>query len=76
MNVYLHKRDPERRQARFYALHLMETLFGDWTLVREWGRIGSPGRVAVEWFPTFDEARQALEDKQQQKLKRGYQPLD
>jgi hypothetical protein len=33
--VYLEKRDPEKRQARFYAMPVAPTLFGDWTLVRE-----------------------------------------
>lgn len=72
---YLEKRRPEAHQARFYTLHLMPTLFGEWTLVREWGRIGSPGRVAVDWFDTLEEARRALARKQRQKLKKGYRAL-
>ena len=31
--------------ARFYAMCLQPTLFGDWALLREWGRIGSTGRM-------------------------------
>jgi predicted DNA-binding WGR domain protein len=45
---YLHmkRRDRKRRMARFYAMHLVPTLCGGWDLVREWGRIGSPGTCA------------------------------
>jgi predicted DNA-binding WGR domain protein len=75
-HAYLEKRRPEEGQARFYALHLTQTLFGPWCLIREWGRIGSPGRVVEEWFDTLEEARKALEQKQKEKLKRGYLPLN
>ena len=69
---YLEKRRPAQRQARFYALHLVPTLFGPWSLVREWGRIGSPGTVRESWFDTFEEAQAALEHLEAQKRKRGY----
>jgi len=72
--AYLEKRDPARRQARFYALHVAPTLFGDWTLVREWGRIGSPGRVQRDWFETFEDACRAMGKKEQEKLRKGYRP--
>ena len=31
---------PEQNQYRYYAMTVTPTLFGDWSLVREWGRIG------------------------------------
>jgi predicted DNA-binding WGR domain protein len=34
----------------FYAMHLTQTLFGEWALVAEWGRIGSPGTVRERFF--------------------------
>ena len=40
MIAYLEKVEPKQRMLRFYALHVAPTLFGDWALVREWGRIG------------------------------------
>jgi predicted DNA-binding WGR domain protein len=73
--VYLEKRDPEKRQARFYAMHVTPTLFGDWTLVREWGQIGTRGRVRMDWFDSEEEATQALAKVTGQKLRRGYQTL-
>jgi predicted DNA-binding WGR domain protein len=71
-HAYLEKLDPAKRQARFYALHLTQTLFGNWTLVREWGRIGSLERVAVDWFATFEEAYRAMDKKAQEKLRKEY----
>jgi predicted DNA-binding WGR domain protein len=43
------------------ALHCRDwqNTFGDWSLTREWGRIGSPGRVAIKSFATEKEAREA-----------------
>lgn len=46
--MIIRKRDPQRNMARFYALRAQAGLFGGWTLVREWGRIGSPGQLRVE----------------------------
>lgn len=43
MFQYLEKIDPQKRQMRFYSLTLSKTLFGEWCLVREWGRIGTKG---------------------------------
>jgi predicted DNA-binding WGR domain protein len=39
-SVDLVKRDPEKRQARFYRLELWPDLFGGVSLAREYGRIG------------------------------------
>jgi predicted DNA-binding WGR domain protein len=44
----LHRRDPTRNMARFYALCVQGDLLAGWGLVREWGRIGRPGRVRVD----------------------------
>ena len=35
-------------------------VFGEWMLVAEWGRIGSPGTVRQQPFPTVDLAQAAL----------------
>jgi predicted DNA-binding WGR domain protein len=71
--VYLQKRDPAKRQARFYHILVLPTLFGPWAMVREWGRIGSPGTVRETWFDSEQEAREAGMRLQAQKMKRGYQ---
>jgi len=40
MNSYFEKLDPEKNLARFYSLTILPNLFGEWSLQREWGRIG------------------------------------
>jgi hypothetical protein len=51
-HLVLHKRDSERRVARFYSLMIERDLFGTVRLVRIWGRIGTNGQELVEVFDT------------------------
>ncbi|QND54557.1 WGR domain-containing protein (plasmid) [Phyllobacterium sp. 628] len=43
--------DPDRNMARFYSLTIQETLFGEVSLIRSWGRIGTKGQQKVDTFP-------------------------
>ena len=63
---------PDANQHRFYLLRTLPTLFGEWVLLREWGRIGSPGRVRHDRHPTEGEAISALITLARQKRRRGY----
>ena len=72
MSCYLIKIDETKNQRRFYSMHLLPTLFGDWSLVREWGRLGSGGTVRFDPFPTEQAALKALDTIKSAKLKRGY----
>lgn len=58
--------------SRFYRVVVTETVFGEWALIREWGRIGSPGTVKEEWFETMEVAAQAALRLSGQKQRRGY----
>jgi predicted DNA-binding WGR domain protein len=40
--AFLTRIDPTRNIDRFYIVEVMPSLFGDWTVLREWGRRGSP----------------------------------
>jgi predicted DNA-binding WGR domain protein len=72
MNLaYLERRDPAANMARFYAASIVPTLFGDWALVREWGRIGSPGTVRADWFAAEHDAVAAGENLVEAKRRRG-----
>jgi predicted DNA-binding WGR domain protein len=51
--------DPTKNMQRFYRLQITPTLFGEWSLMREWGRIGSPGRLRCDSFASEAEARAA-----------------
>lgn len=52
--------------------HLTPTPFGEWVLVAEWGRIGSPGTVREQPFHTVDMAQAALAKRLLVKARRGY----
>ena len=73
--AHLRRVDPERRMHRFYRLALQPNLFGGCTLVREWGRIGSGGRLRHDEFPSEGQAVTALIAMSQAKAKRGYAPI-
>ena len=55
----LRRIDPARNPRRFSRRDVQSGMFGLWCLVREWGRIGSPGRMMMQPFPTSAEAEAA-----------------
>jgi len=63
---------PDANRHRFYLLRTLPTLFGEWVLLREWGRIGSPGRVRRDCHTTESDAISALAKLAKQKHRRGY----
>jgi len=70
--IHLTRSKPSGKIHRFYAMHLAPTLFGDWALVAEWGRIGSPGNVREKLFHTQELADAALAKRLRAKTRRGY----
>lgn len=72
--LYIERRDPRRNMARFYALSIEETLFGQARLVRRWGRIGTTGRTVQHSFDNEDEAVGLFLELLRAKRMRGYQP--
>lgn len=71
MICYLIKTD-EKQQRRFYNMHLLPTLFGDWSLVREWGRLDYGVTVRFDSFPSEKAALDELDTIKSSKLKGGY----
>lgn len=70
----LYRIDPARRMWRFYIMDVQPDLFGQWSLIREWGRIGSPGQMRIATCPNEDEARARLARHLDIKERRGYCP--
>lgn len=70
--VYLTRVDPDQNTARFYAMSLQPTLFGECAVVREWGRIGRGGQVKATPYPTREEAEQVLARLERLKQQKGY----
>ena len=70
--THLERYDPARGMARFYALSVRPNLFGGWSVMREWGRVGSPGRVRIDLHESEGEAQAAYGKLVRQKQRRGY----
>ena len=70
--IILRKLDPARNMARFYALDLQRSLFGQAVLVRRWGRIGTYGRRREDWFDDAAAAECAMQSLAGMKTRRGY----
>lgn len=69
MQTYLEKRQPTNNVARFYRMSVMPNLFGEWTLLREWGRMG---QVRMDWFSDEGQAIAALVTLKAAKRLHGY----
>ncbi len=72
---HFERRAPDRNLARFYRLEVERSLFGDWSLRRIWGRIGTRGRERLESYPTHAAACEAAGLAARRRRHRGYQPL-
>ena len=72
--LYIERRDPDRNMARFYALSIEATLFGETRLVRRWGRIGTHGQMMQHSFDREDEAVELFLAVLRVRRKRGYRP--
>jgi predicted DNA-binding WGR domain protein len=68
----LHRIDPEANMARFYCIDTAPTLFGEVSVLRTWGRIGTRGRTSIETCGSFEEAERAATRTFRQKMQRGY----
>jgi predicted DNA-binding WGR domain protein len=70
--MLLHRRNPAKRMFRFYRLRFQPILWGGTALVREWGSIGSPGRVKNDHHPDDQAATVAAARLERSKRRRGY----
>jgi predicted DNA-binding WGR domain protein len=70
--VHLQRIDQDCNMARFYALSVQPTLFGEVSLVRNWGRIGRSGQTKVETFDAKEDMGAAFARLERVKRRRGY----
>ena len=70
--LVLDRCNPGANMARFYALSIEASLFGDATLLRERGRIGTAGQRKIELHDSKETALEALEMWLRRKQSRGY----
>lgn len=72
MPTHLEHCDAETNCFRFYRIDLQPTLFGGWSLVRQWGRVGTWGRQAISLFEASSEADAERARLVKSKRLRGY----
>jgi len=62
--------------ARYYRVDVAYNLFGEYSVLREWGLRGRPGAGAgqrrITWFANLREACVAAERSQRRAARRGY----
>jgi predicted DNA-binding WGR domain protein len=68
----LHRIDKDRNMARGYELSVQPGLFGDVSVLRHWGRIGTLGQSKEYWFRDETEAEHEAAAILRQKTRRGY----
>lgn len=73
--LYIERTDPPLNMARFYAVSIDQTLFGEACLTRRWGRIGTAGQSMKHLFAREQDAVALFLDLIRQKRKRGYMPV-
>ena len=72
--IHLRRVDPTRNMRRYYSVTVQPTLFGEWALQREWGRIGAGGRAVETRYHSEGEAAAAMGRLLSAKEHRGYSP--
>jgi len=72
MRIYLQTPPGADGNPRYYHLFLQEDLIDGWTLVKENGQQGSPGKVTKIHFNDKDHALTAMIKARDAQLKRGY----
>ena len=70
--IHLRRIDPTRNMRRYYSVTVQPTLFGDWALQREWGRIGCAGRLVSTGFATESDAVLTMARVLEAKRRRGF----
>lgn len=73
--LYVERTDRRHNMARFYALAIERTLFGEICLIRRWGRIGTRGQELAHYFENERDAVLLFLDLTRRKRHRGYLPI-
>jgi predicted DNA-binding WGR domain protein len=72
--LYIERVDPAQNMARYYALSIEPTLFGEASVLRRWGRVGSRGQQKLHLFADERSAVDLFLTIVRQKRARGYKP--
>ena len=72
--IYVERTDATKNMARFYAMAVSTTLFGEACLTRRWGRIGASGQFKTHRFAEEKDAVRLFLRILRRKRARGYRP--
>jgi predicted DNA-binding WGR domain protein len=72
LRTHLTKHDPVRNLHRYYALEIAPNLFGGFSLICTWGRIGQSGQSKIDLCASEAEAHARYRQKLHEKQRRGY----
>jgi predicted DNA-binding WGR domain protein len=75
-HLYVERTDATLNMARFYAMSIEPTLFGEACVTRRWGRIGTRGQTKVHHFEREKDAVEMFLDVLRQKRHRGYRTVN
>lgn len=73
-HLYVERTEASNNMARYYAMEISATLFGQACLTRTWGRIGRRGQSKMHHFDNENDAVDLFLQLMRQKRKRGYRP--
>ena len=73
-HLYVERTNPDKNMARYYAMHISYSLFGEPCLTRQWGRIGTAGQVKLQHFEQEAEAIKMFLTMARKKQSRVYRP--
>lgn len=77
--IGFHLRRNRKGDARYYRVDVAYNLFGEYSVLREWGLRGKPGANSgnsqVSWFSNLRDACLAAERWQKRAMRRGYDRL-
>ena len=63
---------PAKSEPRYYRVEVAYNLFGEYSVVREWGKTGRRGQHLLVWFSNLREACAAAEMWRRRAMRRGY----
>ncbi|QPH54576.1 WGR domain-containing protein [Pontivivens ytuae] len=67
---------PRRLRPTFYRIEIARNLFGEFSVIREWGRIGGRPCARVDLFEGLLEASRAADRHRRARMRGGYARID
>ncbi|MBL4750437.1 MAG: WGR domain-containing protein [Amylibacter sp.] len=66
------RNDLAKHNSRFYRVEICANLFQEFSVLREWGRVGGKGQQIIRLFPDLLSASHAADRVRKANLRRGY----